>query len=74
MLVRANNMPTTIHGVADAATASAGTTISKTGVRGTIGNDYIVLAAVSNTTTITGTSGEFEVTVGATSVLQLVRD
>ena len=69
MLVRANNMPTTIHGVADAAAASAGTTISKTGVRGTIGNDYIVLAAVSNTTTITGTSGEFEVTVGATSGL-----
>ena len=69
MLVRANNMPTTIHGVLDAGTAAAGTTISKTGIRGTIGNDYFVLAAVSNTTTITGTSGEFSVTVGSTAGL-----
>ena len=69
MLVRANNMPTTIHGVLDAGAASAGTTISKTGVRGTIGNNYIVLAAVANTTTITGTSGEFSVTVGSTAGL-----
>lgn len=67
MLVRANNMPTTIHGVADAATVSAGTTISKTGVRGTIGNNFFRLAAVSNTTTITGTSGQFAVTVGSTA-------
>jgi len=67
MLVRANNMPTTIHGVADAATAAAGTTISKTGIRGTIGNNYFTLAAVSNTTTVTGTSGEFEITVGSTA-------
>lgn len=69
MLVRANNMPTTIHGVADAATVSAGTTISKTGIRGTIGNDYFVLAAITNTTTITGTSGEFAITVGSTAGL-----
>jgi len=67
MLVRANNMPTTIHGVADAASASAGTTISKTGIRGTIGNNYFRLAAVSNTTTVTGTSGQFEITVGSTA-------
>lgn len=67
MLVRANNMPTTIHGVADAASASAGTTISKTGIRGTIGNNYFRLAAVSNTTTVTGTSGEFAITVGSTA-------
>lgn len=44
MLVRANNMPTTIHGVEDAASVSTATTISKTGVRGTIGNNYIRLA------------------------------
>ena len=69
MLVRANNMPTSIHGVLDAGTAAAGTTISKTGIRGTIGNDYIVLAAITNTTTVTGTSGEFDITVGATTGL-----
>ena len=67
MLVRANNMPTTIHGVLDAATAAAGTTISKTGIRGTIGNNYFTLAAVSNTTAVSGTSGEFEITVASTA-------
>ena len=70
MLVRANNMPTTIHGVEDAATISAATTISKTGVRGTIGNNYIRLAAITNTTTVTGSSGEFQITVGSTAGLE----
>lgn len=69
MLVRANNMPTTIHGVEDAASVSAATTISKTGVRGTIGNNYIRLAAITNTTTVTGSSGEFQITVGSTAGL-----
>jgi len=67
MLVRGNNMPTTIHGVADAATAAVGTQISKTGVRGTIGNNYITLAAVTNTTAATGTSGQFSLSVTSTS-------
>ena len=66
-LSRANNMPTTIHGVADAGTAAAGTQISKSGVRGTIGNNYITLAAVAATTASTGTAGEFEVVVTATT-------
>jgi hypothetical protein len=66
-LSRANNMPTTIHGVADAATISAATQITKTGVRGTIGNKYITLAAVSATTAATGTSGQFQMTVTSTS-------
>ena len=60
-------MPTTIHGVADAGTAATGTEISKSGVRGTIGNNYITLAAVASTTAATGTAGEFEVVVTATT-------
>jgi hypothetical protein len=68
-LVRANNMPTTIHGVLDAGTAAAGTTISKTGIRGTIGNNYFVLATSTNTTTVTGSAGAFDVTVGSTAGL-----
>lgn len=67
MLVRANNMPTTIHGVADAAEAVAATTVSKTGVRGTIGNKYFRLAAQTVTTAATGTSGQFEVDVTSTT-------
>lgn len=66
-LSRANNMPTTIHGVADAGTAATGTQISKSGVRGTIGNNYITLAAVAATTAATGTAGEFEVVVTSTT-------
>lgn len=66
-LSRANNMPTTIHGVADAATAAAATQITKTGVRGTIGNNYLTLAAVSATTAATGTAGEFEISVASTA-------
>jgi len=66
-LSRANNMPTTIHGVADAATASAATQISKVQVRGTIGNNYLTLAAVSASTAATGTSGEFEISVASTA-------
>ena len=59
-------MPT-IHGVADAATAAAGTQITKTGVRGTIGNNYLTLAAVAATTAATGTAGEFEISVASTT-------
>ena len=67
MLVRANDMPTTIHGVLDASTVSAGTTISKTGIRGTIGNNFFRLAAQTITTAATGTSGEYEIAVTSTA-------
>ena len=71
MLVRANNMPLTVHGVLDAGEAFAGTTISKDGVRGTIGNNYITLAAVVASgpanSTCTGTAGEFELAVPDTT-------
>lgn len=66
-LARANNMPTTIHGVADAASAAAATTITKSGIRGQLGNAYIELPAITNTTAATGTSGTFELSVTATT-------
>ena len=67
MLVRANNMPTTVHGVLDAGTAAAGTQISKTSVRGNIGDFFLRLAAVTNTTACTGSAGAFAVTATATT-------
>lgn len=66
-LARANNMPTTIHGVADAASAASATTITKSGIRGQLGNAYIELPAITNTTAATGTSGTFELSVTATT-------
>ena len=69
MLVRANNLPTTIHGVADAGTAAAGTQIEKTSVKGNIGDTYLTLNAVSNQPDGTGTAGEFSVVVSSTSGL-----
>ena len=60
-------MPTTIHGVADAASAAAATTITKSGIRGQLGNAYIELPAITNTTAATGTSGTFELAVTATT-------
>ena len=43
-LARANNMPVTLHGVADGGTVAAlGTSIVKEGCKGVIGNDYIEL-------------------------------
>ncbi len=69
MLVRANNMPTTIHGVLDAGTAAAGTQISKTSVRGNIGDFYLRLAAVTKVTACTGTAGQFEVTATDTATI-----
>lgn len=68
-LARGNNMPVTLAGVSDAAQITAGNTISKTGVRGNQGTSVITLAAVTNTTTITGTAGEFEIAVGSTTGL-----
>jgi len=70
-LVRANNMPTTIHGVVDAALAGVGTQIVKSGVRGTIGNNYFTLAAVTSTTAATGASGTFEVDVTSTTGIEV---
>jgi hypothetical protein len=66
-LARANNMPSTIHGVADAASCAAATTITKSGIRGQLGDSYFVLPAITNTTAATGTSGTFELAVTATT-------
>lgn len=66
-LARANNMPPSIHGVADAASAASATTITKSGIRGQLGDSYFVLPAITNTTAATGTSGTFELAVTATT-------
>jgi len=66
-LARANNMPSAIHGVADAASAASATTITKSGIRGQLGDSYFVLPAITNTTAATGTSGTFELAVTATT-------
>lgn len=62
-LVRANNMPYQIHGVADAATVSVATGIAKTSNIGVIGNNYITLYETVYTPTGTGSLGEFAITV-----------
>lgn len=66
-LIRANNMPVTVQGVVDAATAAANTQISKTGCVGAIGTDYIILPYNDISTSISGTGGAFSVTVGSAS-------
>ena len=51
-IVRANNMPVAVHGVADAASGAAATTLTKGDASnvciGVIGNDYITLPNVAN--------------------------
>lgn len=51
-IVRANNMPVAVHGVVDAASGAAATTITKGDATnvciGVIGNDYITLPNVAN--------------------------
>jgi len=69
MLVRANNLPVSVHGVADAGEAAAGTQIAKSGVRGNITNTSITLAASSTSTNVTGANGAFQVTVSDTTAL-----
>ncbi len=66
-LARGNNIPSTIHGVADAASAASSATIAKSGVRGQLGDSYFVLPAITNTTAATGTSGTFELAVTSTA-------
>ena len=63
-LSRANNMPVTVQGVVDGGSVAAGGQITKTGCRGTIGNDFINLLDVDITPTInSGTSGTYEISV-----------
>ena len=70
-LARANNMPVTLQGVVDAAAATAGTQITKTGTKGVIGNNYINLLDVNVTPSITaGASGTFEIAVDSATGIE----
>lgn len=62
-LVRANNMPVTIHGVQDAATVSTAVAVAKTQTTGTIGRNYVTLFDKKYSPTGVGVTGEFIVTV-----------
>lgn len=62
-LVRANNMPYQIHGVANAATVSASAGIAKTSNIGVIGNNYITLFETIYSPTGTGSVNDFAITV-----------
>ena len=62
-LIRANNMPYQVHGVADAATVSAAVGIAKTSNIGVIGNNYITLFETVYNPTLTGSNSDFSVTV-----------
>ena len=66
-LARANNMPESLHGVADGGTvAQLGTSIEKAGCKGVIGNNYIELIETSFTQNIaSGAQNSFVIGVDA---------
>ncbi len=66
-LARANNMPVTLHGVADGGTVAAlGTSIVKEGCKGVIGNDYIELLETAFTQGIdSGAQNSYVINVAA---------
>ena len=60
-LVRANNLPVAIHGVADAITVSTGSTISKLQASGTVGVSSVILFEDKYTPTSTGITSAFSI-------------
>lgn len=64
-LVRANNLPIAIHGVADAISVSTGSTVSKAQVVGTVGLSSVVLFEDTYTPTSTGIVSTFTLTTSA---------
>jgi len=65
-LARANNMPYTLHGVADGGSVAAGTTITKAEVKGVIGNKYIELKDGTISSAISaGAQNGFVITVAS---------
>lgn len=64
-LVRANNMPISVAGVLHAASVSQNVGVAKTGVSGTIGQNFITLYQETVTPTISGSINLFEVEVGS---------
>ena len=65
-LARANNMPISLHGVADGGSVAAGTTITKADCKGVIGNKYIELDDDDITSAISaGAQNGFVITVAS---------
>jgi hypothetical protein len=62
-LVRANNMPVSIHGVQDAVTVSTAVAVAKTQTTGTIGRNYVTLFDKKYSPTGVGSTGYFSVDV-----------
>ena len=60
-LVRANNLPVAIHGVADAITVSTGSTITKLQASGTVGVSSVILFEDKYTPTSTGITSAFSI-------------
>lgn len=66
-LVRANNMPVAVNGVANIATISSNAGVAKTGVNGVVGNNYVTLFDEKSSLTGSGSSADFRVFVSSTS-------
>ena len=64
-LVRANNMPLSLHGVANAASISVNAGVAKSQTIGVIAQNYITLFDTKYEPTGVGTAGNFEVVVSA---------
>ena len=62
-LVRANNLPLSLHGVADASTVEVNTGVAKSLTIGVIAQSFITLNPFKYEPTGVGTAGNFEVTV-----------
>lgn len=62
-LVRANNLPLTLHGVDSAATALTNTGVAKTLTTGVVAQDFITLNPFKYEPTGVGTAGNFELVV-----------
>lgn len=66
-LVRANNLPLSVLGVANSCSVSSNTGVAKTGVTGVVGNSYVTLFDEKTILTATGTSADFRVFVSSTT-------
>jgi hypothetical protein len=66
-LARANNLPLSLHGVANAATVAANAGVAKSQTIGVIGQSYVTIFETTFTPTGVGTAGRFEITVSSAS-------
>ncbi len=62
-LARANNLPLSLHGVANAATVEVNAGVAKTQTIGVIGQSYVTIFETIYTPTGVGTAGQFQISV-----------